>query len=182
MTESPRMPTDRASREDASPFEPAASGALGSAGRWLLMIVVVAAAAGAAWWFTRSPSAMATVPAGGTSGVAPVTDSLGNPVMLTAEGAGRIGVTYAVVERGSLTPDVRTVGIVAYDETRVKTIAPKIDGWVEQLYVSFTGQSVAENDPLLRIYSPMLVTAQEELLLAKKLATDVGNEIGRAHV
>jgi multidrug efflux pump subunit AcrA (membrane-fusion protein) len=67
------------------------------------------------------------------------------------------------------------VGIVTYDETRVKTIAPKIDGWVEELYVAFTGQPVEENDPLLRIYSPMLVTAQEELLLAKRLFDDVGS-------
>src|ERR1039458_8775849 len=93
--------------------------------------------------------------------------------MLTPEAANRIGVTYAVVERGSLTAEVRTVGVVAFDETRVKTIAPKIEGYVEQLFVAFTGQPVEENDPLLRIYSPMLVTAQEELLLAKKLAADV---------
>jgi Cu(I)/Ag(I) efflux system membrane fusion protein len=55
----------------------------------------------------------------------------------------------------------------------VKTIAPKVDGYVEQLFVAFTGQAVAVNDSLLRIYSPSLVTAQEELLLAKKLAADV---------
>ena len=95
--------------------------------------------------------------------------------MLTPDAAKRIGVTYAVVERRSLTAEVRTVGLVTYDEARVKTIAPKIDGWVEQLLVSTTGESVAEGDPLLRIYSPMLVTAQEELLLAKKLNADLVN-------
>jgi Cu(I)/Ag(I) efflux system membrane fusion protein len=95
--------------------------------------------------------------------------------MVSPEAERRIGVTYAVVERGSLAADVRAVGIVAYDETRVKTIAPKIDGYVEQLFVSFTGQPVEENDSLLRVYSPMLVTAQEELLLAKKLVADVAN-------
>ncbi|MFI5312133.1 MAG: efflux RND transporter periplasmic adaptor subunit, partial [Gemmatimonadales bacterium] len=56
-----------------------------------------------------------------------------------------------------------------------KTIATKVDGYVEQLFVAFTGQPVEVNDSLLRIYSPMLVTAQEELLLARKLAADVAN-------
>jgi Cu(I)/Ag(I) efflux system membrane fusion protein len=102
-------------------------------------------------------------------------DSNGSPVMLTPEAANRIGVTYAVVKRGSLATEVRTMGLVTYDETRVKTIAPKVDGYVEQLFVAFTGQPVKVNDSLLRIYSPMLVTAQEELLLAKKLAVDVSN-------
>ena len=157
-----------AEREERSPFESAPPSALRSAGRWVLLVAVVGAAVGAAWWFTR---------AGGIAQAAPrqtaATDSLGSPVMLTLEAARRIGVTYAVVERGSLTSDVRTVGLVTFDETQVKTIAPKIDGWVEQLFVAFTGQPVEENDPLLRIYSPMLVTAQEELLLAKRLSADV---------
>jgi membrane fusion protein, copper/silver efflux system len=48
-----------------------------------------------------------------------------------------------------------------------------VDGWVERLYVDFTGQAVVVGDPLLAIYSPMLVTAQEELLLAKRLTNDV---------
>jgi Cu(I)/Ag(I) efflux system membrane fusion protein len=65
------------------------------------------------------------------------------------------------------------VGQVTFDETRVKAISPKIDGWVEQLYVNFTGQEVRAGTPLLAIYSPMLVTAQEELLLAKQLQSDV---------
>jgi Cu(I)/Ag(I) efflux system membrane fusion protein len=68
---------------------------------------------------------------------------------------------------------VRTVGQVAYDETRAQTIAPRMDGWVERLLVNATGQSVSAGQPLFTIYSPMLVTAQEELLLAKRLQRDV---------
>lgn len=174
MKDNDEVPTGPASRDAASPFDSSASGKPSVLGRWLLLAAVIVGAAVVAWWFTRTPGTAAKAGAGGVSDAASATDSLGNPVMLTAEGARRIGVTYAVVEQGSLTPDVRTVGLVTFDETRVKTIAPKIDGWVEQLYVAFTGQPVAENDRLLRIYSPMLVTAQEELLLAKKLVTDVG--------
>lgn len=95
------------------------------------------------------------------------------PVVLDDEAARRIGVTYAVVRQGTLASEVRTVAQVTFDETRLSAIAPKIDGWVEDLYVNATGQPVRAGDPLLTIYSPMLVTAQEELLLARKLGTEV---------
>jgi membrane fusion protein, copper/silver efflux system len=77
------------------------------------------------------------------------------------------------VTLGPLIREIRTVAQVTYDETRVKTISPKIDGWVEQLYVNYTGQPVSVGQPLLSIYSPMLVSAQEELLLASKLTTSL---------
>ena len=95
------------------------------------------------------------------------------PVMLSSEAARRIGVTFTTATLGPLAREVRTVGQVTFDETRVKAIAPKIDGWVERLYVDYTGMPVRVGAPLLAIYSPMLITAQEELLLAKKLAQDV---------
>ena len=98
--------------------------------------------------------------------------------MLTAKEAQRIGVTYATATVGSLTKEVRTVGQVTFDETRVRTIALKIDGFVERLIVNSTGQAVAVGQPLLTIYSPMLVTAQEELLLAKRLQRDVSAASG----
>ena len=99
----------------------------------------------------------------------------GKPVMLSAADARRIGVTYAAATAGPLGRDVRTVGQVTFDERRMRTIAPKVDGWVEQLHVSATGQPVRVGEPLLTIYSPMLVAAQEELLLAKRLARDVSS-------
>jgi Cu(I)/Ag(I) efflux system membrane fusion protein len=168
MTEHTSSPAGRQDREGPSPFESSPPTPLGTARRIAFLVVAIGAAVAAAWWFTRAGRAAGAPPRAGT-----VADSNGSPVMLTPEAANRIGVTYATVERGSLTADVRTVGLVTYDETRVKTIAPKVDGYVEQLFVAYTGQPVEVNDSLLRIYSPMLVTAQEELLLAKKLATDV---------
>ncbi|MCJ7628076.1 MAG: efflux RND transporter periplasmic adaptor subunit [Longimicrobiales bacterium] len=91
------------------------------------------------------------------------------PVSLSAEASRRIGVTYATVTRGSLPRTVRTVGFVTYDETRLATVNLKIDGWVERLFIDFTGAPVRAGQPLLEVYSPGLVTAQEELLLAKGL-------------
>ena len=92
------------------------------------------------------------------------------PVSLDAESARRIGVTYATATTRPLTHSVRTVGSVTYDETRLVKVNPKIEGWVEELYVDFTGAPVRRGQPLLAVYSPMLVSAQEELILARRLS------------
>ena len=83
--------------------------------------------------------------------------------------ARRIGVAYAVAHRSLLGQSVRSVGTIAYAETRQVAINPKIEGWVETLYVNYTGAPVRRGQPLLAVYSPMLVSAQEELILARKL-------------
>lgn len=95
------------------------------------------------------------------------------PVTLGPRDQARIGVTFAPVVRAPLGLSVRTVAQVSYDETRVKTVAPLIEGWVDQLFVNFTGQAVRPGDPLFTIYSPMVVTAQQELLLARRLVGDL---------
>ena len=129
----------------------------------------------------RDAPAPATGPDGMTAeehaamGMAPPAPDSAGPVMLSPAEAERIGVTYATVTAGPLTREVRTVGQVTFDETRVRTIAPKIDGWVEDLHVNATGQFVAQGAPLMSVYSPMLVSAQEELLLARRLARDVAD-------
>ena len=129
-------------------------------------------ALGTVFFVTRgkdAPTAMAAAVSGGDS----IPPAGGASVTLTSAEAQRIGVTYATATEGSLAKEVRTVGQVTLDETRVRTIALKIDGFVERLIVNATGQAIAAGQPLLTIYSPMLVTAQEELLLARRLQTDV---------
>ncbi len=147
-----------------------ASSARRRAVRWSLYAGVPIAAIAVAYFATRGNGG-ATTPEG-PNGAAP-TVSTAQPVMLTAADAQRIGVTYAVASLAPLAREIRTVGQVTYDETRVKSVSLKIDGWVEELYVNFTGQALGAGTPLLAIYSPMLVTAQEELLLAKRLEADV---------
>lgn len=97
------------------------------------------------------------------------------PVSLTADAARRIGVTFTTATLGPLAKEIRTVGQITFDETRVQAISPRVDGWVERLHVNATGQPVSAGQPLLTIYSPMLVQAQEELLLARRLQGDVAN-------
>ncbi len=81
-----------------------------------------------------------------------------------------IGVRIAEVTHKRLEKAVRTVGTVTYDEKKVYHIDTKIDGWVEKLYFDFTGQKVKKGDMLLEFYSPKLISAEEEFLLAKKMA------------
>ena len=107
-------------------------------------------------------------------GAAAISDKSG-PVSLDPERARRIGVTYAIAEAGPMTSYVRTVGSVTYDETRLVNVNPKIEGWVEKLYVDFTGAPVRKGEPLMAVYSPMLVAAQEELILAKRLLDSSGS-------
>ena len=85
------------------------------------------------------------------------------------------GVTFGSAEVRPLTRTVRAVGVVEFDETRVAYVAPKFGGWAEVLHADFTGQAVRAGEPLLDVYAPELVTAQEELLLAARMVDDVGD-------
>ncbi len=95
------------------------------------------------------------------------------PVHLSFEQARAIGVTYTTVTRGPLERTVRTVGQIAAAEPNLADITPKIDGFVDELFVNATGVPVRRGQPLLTIYSPMLVAAQQELLTANRLAASV---------
>ncbi|NQU05721.1 MAG: efflux RND transporter periplasmic adaptor subunit [Calditrichaeota bacterium] len=77
-----------------------------------------------------------------------------------------IGVTTTLVETRDLSTRIRSNGIVTIAEDAEYRINPKFSGWIEKLYVSRTGDMVQAGDALLEIYSPELVSAQEEYLLA----------------
>ena len=90
-----------------------------------------------------------------------------------------IGVKTMVVAKQPLTRTVRAVGRVDYDETRIMDVNSKIAGWVEQLYVDYTGQWVEKGQPLLALYSPELVAAQEEYLTALDYAERMRGGVDR---
>lgn len=77
-----------------------------------------------------------------------------------------MGVRLGRVQRKSLVKDIRTVGNITFDETKIFTVNTKFNGWIEKLFVNFVGDEVKKGQPLFEIYSPELVTAQEEYLLA----------------
>jgi Cu(I)/Ag(I) efflux system membrane fusion protein len=77
-----------------------------------------------------------------------------------------IGLKTVPATRGPVSGAWRTVGRVAIDETRVRHVNLKVPGFVERVYVDFIGKKVKKGDPLFSIYSPELLAAQEEYLLA----------------
>ncbi len=79
-----------------------------------------------------------------------------------------MGIRTARVSRHDLSKNIRTVGLVGYEEPKQYSLNVKVSGWIEHLYVNETGQLVKKGDKLLDIYSPDLVSAQEEFLLAQR--------------
>ena len=86
-----------------------------------------------------------------------------------------MGVRLGRVQRKTLIKYIRTVGNITYDETKIFTVNTKFSGWIEKLYVNFLGEDVKIGQPLFDIYSPELVTAQEEYLLALKQYSSLSN-------
>jgi Cu(I)/Ag(I) efflux system membrane fusion protein/cobalt-zinc-cadmium efflux system membrane fusion protein len=79
-----------------------------------------------------------------------------------------MGVRLAQVKRKPFVKTIRTYGSITYDERKIYTVNTKFSGWIEKLHVDFVGEKIKKEQPLFDIYSPDLVTAQEEYLLAVK--------------
>jgi RND family efflux transporter MFP subunit len=89
-------------------------------------------------------------------------------VRITSERQQLIGVQFGQVSRRALSRTIRTVGKVTYDETRVTRVQAKVSGWIDRVYVDFTGSLVTRGQPLFSLYSPELVSTQQEFLLASR--------------
>jgi Cu(I)/Ag(I) efflux system membrane fusion protein len=87
-------------------------------------------------------------------------------VRISPDVINNLGVRTALVEKDVLRTEIKTVGYVKYDEDQLKHIHPRVEGWVEKLYVKAAGDPVKKDQPLYDLYSPQLVNAQEEYLLA----------------
>jgi Cu(I)/Ag(I) efflux system membrane fusion protein len=109
--------------------------------------------------------------AGGTQGEVDTTGALvRQTVHLTKEQERALGVAYTTARTETLTRTIRTVGEVKAPEPNLANITPKIGGFVERLFVASNGESIRRGQPVLSLYSPQLVAAQEELLTARRLA------------
>lgn len=143
--------------------------------RAMAYVAVIGVAIAGAYFATRGSRPAQTAAGGHDHGAMTGSGEGQQPVSLTQDQMRRIGVTLAAVTVGPFEQDVRAVGQVTYDETRVRTITVRVDGFVEGLVVNATGQPVSAGAPLFSIYSPMLVAAQEELLLARRLEQQVAS-------
>ena len=89
-------------------------------------------------------------------------------IRVSTEKVQRLGVRTEKATVRELTQSVRAVGTMQIDERRINTVAPKFEGWIERLHVSTTGQQVSRGQPLMEVYSPDLVTAQQDYLVAAR--------------
>lgn len=106
---------------------------------------------------TGAPSPLAPSPAAG--GSAPT-------IRITPERQQQIGVKFAEASVAPAAVEIHAVGKVAYDETQIAHVHTKVSGWIEDVFVDFVGAPVKKGQPLFTIYSPELVSSQEEYLLA----------------
>ena len=99
----------------------------------------------------------------------------GSGLELTEQQKALIPVRTEPVAFREVSREIRTVGVLDYNETRMAYASTRISGWIEDLHIDFTGIKVRKADELLSIYSPELVTAQEEYLTALKSIEELQN-------
>ena len=88
-----------------------------------------------------------------------------------------IGVRTAPVTREPMQHALRTVGVVRYDETSLSDVNLRLEGWIRDLYVDYTGQPIQKGQQLFTLYSPDLLTTQQEYLLALKTRDQVKTSV-----
>lgn len=93
-------------------------------------------------------------------------ESAGPGVKVSLDKVQKLGVKTEAAALRDLVRTVRAVGTVQVDERQLYTVAPKFEGWIERLHVNTTGQPVARGQALMEVYSPDLVTAQQEYIIA----------------
>lgn len=114
----------------------------------------------------QSPMGMDLIPVYADEGGASGPDGGPGTIRIAPEVVNNLGVRTAEARLLPWQSTIRTVGYVNYDEDRLVHIHPRVAGWVETLYVKAAGDPVEQGQPLYSLYSPELVNAQEEFLLA----------------
>jgi Cu(I)/Ag(I) efflux system membrane fusion protein len=112
----------------------------------------------------KSPMGMDLIPVYDDGGKGP--DEGPGTIRISSDVVNNLGVRTALVSYKSLHTEINTVGYVTYDEDKLIHIHPRVQGWIEKLYVKSVGDPVKKGQALYEIYSPELVNAQEELLSA----------------
>ena len=113
----------------------------------------------------------------GMAGMEGMAGSTDGSVELTAAQVRQFGVTFGTVERRMLTDEVRAVGTVTADETGITVVTARFGGYIERLHVNVTGQPVRRGQALAEVYSPELLAAQEELLIARRIDVSAGERV-----
>ncbi|MEQ3639056.1 MAG: efflux RND transporter periplasmic adaptor subunit [Alteromonas sp.] len=112
----------------------------------------------------KSPMGMDLVPV--FEDATPSTTAEKGTVVIDPHVINNLGVRTALAERKAINSDIVSVGYVKYDEDEIVHIHPRVEGWIEKLYIKAEGNAVDKGEPLYTLYSPQLVNAQEELVIA----------------
>jgi|SRR5579859_2789771 len=116
----------------------------------------------------KAPDGMDLVPKYGEDEDAAMSNMAVGTVKIPPQKQELIGVRTAIVQRETLVRKVRTTGEITADETRIAHVHVKINGFIEDVFVNSVGQLVKKGEPLFTLYSPDLVSTQEEYLIAKR--------------
>ena len=139
---------------------------------WVVVAVVVIALGVVGYRWRRSVARLPAAPAAMTTAAQPATSTTpGTPrgeVSIDPRRQQLTGVRTAKVVSGPIEESVRTTGAVRYDETRLVDVNVKIEGYIRDLYVDYTGQPVRKGQPLFTLYSADLLNTEKEYLLALK--------------
>jgi membrane fusion protein, copper/silver efflux system len=153
---------------------------------WFILVLLLLAAAGTSFYFYKRQSSETaadgngatrprlnnTMPAMPVGNNSPAVSTPGTgQIYIAPERQQLIGVKTASAEMKSITKDIRTVGRVAYDETKITHIHTRVSGFIEDVFADYVGKTVKAGEPLFTIYSPDLVATQQEYLLALKSNT-----------
>ncbi len=125
----------------------------------------------------KTPDGMDLVPkyADEGQGVASAATMTPGTVMLSPATQQLIGVRYTQVRRAHLERTIRTVGLLQMDDTKISRVHVKVAGWIEKVYLDYVGKLIKKGQPLFTLYSPDLVSAEEEYLIAQRGQKYLGN-------
>ena len=117
---------------------------------------------------TMMPNEISQTPRKDSMGMdmVPVYESEGSMLELSEHARAMASVETVLVQRRKLSREIRAVGKVQFNETGLANITSRVEGYVERLFVDYTGVEVNVGDHLVEIYSPDLVVAQQEMLIA----------------
>ncbi|MEE9165935.1 MAG: efflux RND transporter periplasmic adaptor subunit [Candidatus Neomarinimicrobiota bacterium] len=104
-------------------------------------------------------------------------EAFGSTVKINPVVEQNMGIRVATAEKRDLYRKIRTIGRIDYDESKVAHVHTKFSGWIEKTHVNVTGQKVSRGELLLDIYSPQLVSAQEEYLDALQNLRALGGKV-----
>ncbi|HZQ54120.1 MAG TPA: FixH family protein [Bryobacteraceae bacterium] len=147
----------------------------------LVTNILLAGGLGYVWWSAHHRDSGAQKPAteGRQSSGQPASNAAGNaptappeiplaPVQLTPQRLQSIGVETGTVEMKTVADELRTVGDVEVDETKLAYVQLRFPGWIKKMFADATYQYIRQGEPLFTIYSPDLVTTEREYLLTKQ--------------